>query len=108
MPRGVKCTEYTEDEQMRIALKYDEIVVKGGGNFSTVKAYVQHQLDGGSRRRSRHLKGPTVAYWATVKIPAGQAPGDDRRRYTIVQSPGKCLSEVAWHAPTLRVKSRNL
>ena len=76
MPKGVKCTTYSSAEQMQIARKY----LEPGTRFSAVQAYVQWQLDGGHRHRSRHLKQNLVASWA-LKVDNGDAPGDDLRRY---------------------------
>ena len=84
--QGIKCTVFTDAEQMQIAQKYVELVVVGGGTFSRIKSFVQNSLDGGSRARSRDMVRETVKYWAKVKIPKGQAPGDDRRRYNSVYS----------------------
>ena len=84
--QGIKCTVFTEAEQMQIGQKYIELVVVGGGTFSRIKSFVQNSLDGGSRARSRGMVRETVKYWAKVKIPKGQAPGDDRRRYNSVYS----------------------
>ena len=63
-----------------LAIKYKEVVVRDGGNFSTVRAFVQ-EMDGGLRHRSRAMKPTTVPYWAKVKVKNGDAPGDDMRRY---------------------------
>ena len=84
MPRGVRNSDFSEQEKMDIARRYDD---NGGGvrGLRAAKAFIRNELDGQRNPNPRRDLKPCLRNdsllkkWQT-KLNVGIAPHDDRRR----------------------------
>ena len=80
MPKGVRNTDFSEAEKMRIAEKFRDT----DHNLRATKYFVRNVLDGNRNPNPRRdlrpcLNHSTLIKWA-IKMDKGIAPHDDRRR----------------------------
>ena len=81
MPKGVRVTDFSEAEKMRIAEKFRDTE----HNLRSTKNYVRTVLDGNRNPNPRRdlrpcLNHSTLTKWV-IKLDKGIAPHDDRRRW---------------------------